>query len=206
MSSLSISTLPPGAKVSIKIIDFAFDIEDERRLGFGEHVPKCNRPARMNRRLTLSDQSSGAETETDEEDDEEEVEGDGWGGFSWGRLSSSFPAAGYSDEPVPSQGELDANFDQDSDDEEYQSAEDTQGDGLYDGKPAYLYPGLYRALYAFEPEGTSEMRLEPEQLVKVLGRGGGEGWAIAVREDGQHALVPEDYLELVRLDGEDEDY
>lgn len=36
--------------------------------------------------------------------------------------------------------------------------------------------------------------------VKCLGRGGGEGWMVAVREgDGEevtHALVPESYLEF----------
>jgi hypothetical protein len=85
-----------------------------------------------------------------------------------------------------------------------------------------LYPGLYRALYAFEPEGTAEMRLEEDQVVRVIGRGGGVGWAVVIDEKGtaeeaeaegvasdlvapKHALVPESYLEPVRLDWEDEE-
>jgi hypothetical protein len=79
-----------------------------------------------------------------------------------------------------------------------------------------LYPGLYRALYAFEPEGTAEMKLEEDQVVRVIGRGGGVGWAVVERgwvpgvvvvgtdvgEKG-HALVPESYLEVVRLDDDE---
>ena len=59
---------------------------------------------------------------------------------------------------------------------------------------------MYRALYAFEPEGTAEMALEEEQIVHVVGRGGGVGWAVVEREEGGHALVPESYLELVEAD------
>jgi len=68
-----------------------------------------------------------------------------------------------------------------------------------------LVPGVYRAIYPFIPEGTAEMALEEDQLVKIIGRGGGVGWAIAVVEgadtgerEGDHALVPESYLEFVR--------
>jgi hypothetical protein len=68
-----------------------------------------------------------------------------------------------------------------------------------------LKPGIYKAIYPFVPEGTAEMALEEDQLVKIIGRGGGVGWAIAIIEDsdadgreGDHALVPESYLEFVR--------
>lgn len=61
-------------------------------------------------------------------------------------------------------------------------------------------PGLYRALYAFDPEGTAEMALEEEQIVHVVGRGGGVGWAIVEKEGGGQALVPESYLELMEAD------
>ena len=68
-----------------------------------------------------------------------------------------------------------------------------------------LVPGVYRAVYPFVSEGTAEMALEEDQLVKIVGRGGGVGWAIAVVEggdsgerEGVHALVPESYLEFVR--------
>ncbi|KAG8794558.1 hypothetical protein FRC16_010469 [Serendipita sp. 398] len=45
-----------------------------------------------------------------------------------------------------------------------------------------LQPGIYRAMYAFEAEGTAEMTLEEGQLVKVVGRGGGVGWAVVERD------------------------
>ncbi|KAF8990111.1 hypothetical protein BDQ17DRAFT_393210 [Cyathus striatus] len=80
-----------------------------------------------------------------------------------------------------------------------------------DGEEQPLLPGLYRAMYAFDPEGTAEMRLVDDQIVRVVGRGGGVGWAVVLVEDesesgvvvegGQrHALVPESYLEVVEVD------
>ena len=51
------------------------------------------------------------------------------------------------------------------------------------------------------------MELAEDQIVRVLGRGGGVGWAIVIREsDGSQALVPESYLELIQADDEDEEY
>ena len=44
------------------------------------------------------------------------------------------------------------------------------------------------------------MALEEEQVVRVVGRGGGVGWAIVEQDGGGHALVPESYLELVQAD------
>ncbi|KII84513.1 hypothetical protein PLICRDRAFT_45859 [Plicaturopsis crispa FD-325 SS-3] len=67
-----------------------------------------------------------------------------------------------------------------------------------------LERGVYHALYAFEPEGAEEMRLTEGQTVEVIGRSG-IGWAIALREDGSHALVPESYLELVRSGRDNDD-
>ena len=156
----------------------------------------------------------------------EEDEGDGWSGFKFGlsRLSWGFGAgvgaaafgAGSKETPrdFPSNTDFARNFADEGDDEDdleyddpdsYEDAED--GDGEAE-EP--LYPGLYRALYAFEPEGTAEMRLEEDQIVRVIGRGGGVGWAVVDKgeggEDGKgHALVPESYLEVVRLDGEKEE-
>lgn len=40
------------------------------------------------------------------------------------------------------------------------------------------------------------MALEEELVVRVVGRGGGIGWAIVEQDGGGHALVPESYLEL----------
>ena len=102
------------------------------------------------------------------------------------------------------------NWNEDAD--EYADTED--GEEEEEEEP--LYPGLYRALYAFEPEGTAEMKLDEDQIVRVVGRGGGVGWAVVVVDDHEqragsgpllkHALVPEGYLEAVRLDWEDEEF
>lgn len=71
---------------------------------------------------------------------------------------------------------------------------------------APFVPGLYRALYPFEPEGTAEMALAEDQQVRVLGRGGGVGWVVVLKPDGEEqALVPEGYLELVRADTDEDD-
>ncbi|KLT44811.1 hypothetical protein CC85DRAFT_283104 [Cutaneotrichosporon oleaginosum] len=57
--------------------------------------------------------------------------------------------------------------------------------------------GLYRAAFAFEPEGVNEMAVEVGDLLDVRGRGGGgDGWVVATRLDtGAEGLVPEGYLE-----------
>ncbi|KAF8812726.1 hypothetical protein BYT27DRAFT_7251653 [Phlegmacium glaucopus] len=104
--------------------------------------------------------------------------------------------------------QLGGGGDDEDDEDEYADAEEEQ---------EILYPGLYRALYAFEPEGTAEMKLDEDQIVRVVGRGGGVGWAVVIDDSGsssgigdgapllKHALVPEGYLEVVRLDWEDEE-
>ncbi|KAF8520000.1 hypothetical protein BU17DRAFT_89357 [Hysterangium stoloniferum] len=107
-------------------------------------------------------------------------------------------------------------------------AEGDEGDeegGEFEGEQEHdfdapLHPGVYKALYDFTPEGTAEMGLKEGQLVRVVGRGGGVGWAVvergedgeadgdgenegqfdASRPDASWALVPESYLRLVRLD------
>lgn len=136
---------------------------------------------------------------------------------------SSRNASDITSPDVPSRSDLDRNFEADSDsDAEYLDVEEdfpadsadlsfSQADEDEDEDLAGddLLPGLYRALYPFEPEGTAEMRLEEDQVVRVLGRGGGVGWAVVVKDGlkdaGLHALVPESYLEVLKLDCEDED-
>ncbi|KAB5588552.1 hypothetical protein CTheo_8010 [Ceratobasidium theobromae] len=86
-------------------------------------------------------------------------------------------------------------------------------DGYYDSDPdqsdeeeSPFVPGIYRALYAFDPEGTAEMAMVEDQHVRVLGRGGGVGWVVVLKPDGvEQALVPEGYLELVRPEPEMDD-
>ena len=149
---------------------------------------------------------------------------------------------GGDDYSYPTRGDMDRNF-LDSESEEFYDAEDDDDRGIYEGVPSVggdendddeedepLYSGLYRALYSFEPEGTAEMRLVEDQIVRVVGRGGGVGWAVVVvavepvelldaiekdssmvdgiGDDGalkattRHALVPESYLEPYKLDWE----
>lgn len=113
---------------------------------------------------------------------------------------------------------MSAAVDYEDDSTEQYGVDDDDAYSQDDDGPPYpdpdvpLVPGLYRALYTFEPEGTAEMALVEDQIVKIVGRGGGVGWAIAVREgegegEGElgdkHALVPEGYLELVKADGEE---
>jgi len=158
--------------------------------------------------------------------------GGGWDGFrmGWGRITSwNVGSGGMNAAEImesekthfPSRVDLDRNFLEgdsemdDDDDEEYDDATPDEEDDMVDddGEDA-LYPGLYRAIYAFEPEGTAEMRLVEDQIVRVIGRGGGVGWAVVLDESRpvdtsngdapMHALVPESYLEPVKLDWEEE--
>lgn len=72
--------------------------------------------------------------------------------------------------------------------------------------------GFYHAAYTFEAVGEHEMDMEEGDLVEVRGRGGGDGWVIAIRrktdEEGRvirlddmdpaeakEGLVPESYIE-----------
>lgn len=139
----------------------------------------------------------------------------GWRFGSRSRKSSADLSAGVADGEVAPDvaspldlspaarhvGEDDFVFDSDS------STTDPDAD-LVDEEPY----GLYRAAYRFEAMGEHEIGLEEGDLVDVQGRGGGEGWVIAVRkrvvsgklvpldgegEDGTEGLVPESYLEKV---------
>lgn len=104
-----------------------------------------------------------------------------------------------------------------SQEEEYSDALPGASESEYEDQhqesDAPFVPGYYKALYPFVPEGTAEMALEEDQIVRCLGRGGGPGWIIAVKEpkgiasgspdadaieDLGHALVPEGYLEFQR--------
>lgn len=64
--------------------------------------------------------------------------------------------------------------------------------------------GMYRAVYPFEAEGENEMSLEEGEVIELKGRGGGEGWVVAVR-DGREGLVPESYLEKYEGGSSNED-
>ncbi|KAG8903717.1 hypothetical protein FRC01_009021 [Tulasnella sp. 417] len=84
------------------------------------------------------------------------------------------------------------------------SDEDDEHPSQFDLDPIEFTPGLYKALYPFEPEGSAEMGLEEDQEVRCLCRYDvSEGWLVAVKEvtnSGEviHALVPEAYMQLIR--------
>ncbi|PSR72515.1 hypothetical protein PHLCEN_2v11615 [Hermanssonia centrifuga] len=202
----SSSTVSPTKRRSllIKIRDFAFPQSDNRHFGRGSDVPRANRPRR--RESTSSTSSSSA-------DGEQEVEEEQWHDtrtiFQLNTLSSHFwgGKSGESEESAagPSRTDFDRNFEASPTDENSQEDyDDTEEDDYVPpGEDGPLVSGTYRALYSFDPEGTAEMALEEEQVVHVIGRGGGVGWAIVEKEDGGHALVPESYLELVQADDTD---
>lgn len=189
----------------VKIRDFAFPTTDARYSGRGPDAPRANRHSG----------TGGSEASSDDDSDSDGRRNSGWGGFSWSGFANRLSWTSFNNgKPQPSDGtqlpsktDFDRNFDASSPAEEktpfsYDGVEEDE-DGNYDGtegdeeEGGPLVPGRYRALYAFEPEGTAEMALEEDQLVYVIGRGGGVGWAVVEREDGGHALVPESYLELV---------
>ena len=199
------TTAEPQGSLPVKIRDFAFPTTDARFSGRGPDAPRANRHS-----------GTGSETSSDDDSDSDGRRNSGWGGFSWSgfrnRISwSTFGGGNHqsSDDgaQLPSKTDFDRNFDASSPAEEKGSFsydavdEDEDVDANYDGTGdedgSLLLPGRYRALYAFEPEGTAEMALEEDQVVYVLGRGGGVGWAVVEKEDGGNALVPESYLEFV---------
>ncbi len=205
-STTTVTSAPQPNRRSLlfKIRDFGFPESDDRHVGKGPDVPRVNRPRR---RWSTYSAASVSSTESSQADETEEEGGaGGWGSYRWNKLSTHF-SWGPGQEPGgggPSQTDLERNFaassptDDDDDDDDDDEFEDALQDG--EGDERALAPGLYRALYPFEPEGTAEMALEEEQIVHVVGRGGGVGWAVVEKEGGGHALVPEGYLELVEAD------
>ncbi|THV07022.1 hypothetical protein K435DRAFT_833957 [Dendrothele bispora CBS 962.96] len=157
----------------------------------------------------------------------------GKGRFSWGPSASSSASNSNPSGAYPSQKDLARNFagmedspatssSESEEDSAYYDASETQDGKYYEDstdEDVPLLPGFYRALYAFDPEGSAEVGLVEDQIVKVVGRGGGVGWAVVVvgnmgddgvwrndlSDDGKekHGLVPESYLEAWRLDDED---
>ncbi|CCM05731.1 uncharacterized protein FIBRA_07963 [Fibroporia radiculosa] len=194
----------------VKIRDFAFPKSDDRHVGRGSDVPRANRP--RHRSSAYSTASSSSASSKPEEDVLIEDQRGSWSSaFRWNALSSHFSwgssnaSAAPNAEDGPSRMDFERNFDASSPMEEgpdpYEN-DFTEDDEVetYPSEDAPPVPGLYRALFSFEPEGTAEMALEEEQIVHIIGRGGGVGWAVVEKDDGGHALVPESYLELVKPD------
>lgn len=213
--------------VPVRIRDFAFPDEDVRHAGTGPLTPRPNR--RLQRPLSTWSASSASSTGSNEDDAGSAGGANSYGFSGWGlgrlgwfgaRSNTSSSSGAGTDSPAgggggPSQRDFARNFDVtspeyeaddpyeslDDDDDDDDDTDDRFGRGDDRGGERPLLPGLYRALYVFEPEGTAEMALEEDQIVRVIGRGGGVGWAIVARGDDEgHALVPEGYLELISLD------
>ena len=195
----------------ILVADFAFPEDDERF---------SKRPLELLTRVERTALGPGSSPATRPSDDEEWDEGpedDEWSAV-W--LAGARPIDG--EQMTPRFGNSNVNGDTND-----------GGAGGETDPDSPLPPGIYRALYAFEAEGTAEMSLTEGQLVRVVGRGGGVGWAVVERgwtEEGEgqvdgkedeeeeetvpnegsgalglagQALVPEGYLEIWRLEGEE---
>ena len=187
----------------IKIRDFAFPAADPRHTGQGVDAPRASR-------------QSGAYSDYDDEGfgfGMGKRASAGWGPLRFGSKlwnlatggGSRVSKGGLDGTPMPTSSDFARNFDVSSptdvyppDSDGYEDEED--GDDGYPDQGVPLLPGLYRAMFAFEPEGTAEMALSEDQIVRIIGRGGGIGWAVAEDEHGGHALVPESYLEPYQLD------
>jgi len=232
-SSSAVAAPSPASTemILVKIRDFAFSDEDVRHAGTGPLTPRPNR--RLQRPLSTWSASS-AGSEQDDGGPSAGGSSYGFTGWGLGRLSwfgarggtgaSAGTGTGDFADGGPSQRDFARNFtdamspeyeaddpyesldDDDDDDDDVDDDRGRFGRGEENrGEDRPLLPGLYRALYVFEPEGTAEMALEEDQVVRVIGRGGGVGWAIVARGgDEGHALVPEGYLELVSLDRDSE--
>lgn len=218
-SSSSANTVTPETAAAppkrrswfMKIRDFAYALSDDRHVGKGPDAPKANRIRQRMSTLSSTSSSSSAPDEADEDEDAQRHSS--WGAFPMNTLSRQFPWGSNSfhggedsEGSGPSQTDFARNFAGSSPTEQTFSKpylsdsdpEDEEDPNYYTpAEEGPLIPGLYRALYPFEPEGTAEMALEEEQVIKVIGRGGGVGWAIVERDDGSHALVPESYLDLI---------
>ncbi|KAG6826021.1 hypothetical protein H0H92_001412 [Tricholoma furcatifolium] len=217
-NTIETTTSTSTPRVLIYVRDFAFPRSDDRFRGGGVLVPRENHLARLHRRLAgLSAEDS--DDETDEYgrgvDDGDGVN-EAWDSLrqGWGKVGSTSINGWHTITKAttgtgPSQEEMNLNFGGESDD-----SSDYEHD--QDDPESDLLPGLYRALYPFAPEAESEMALAEGQIVRVVGRGG-EGWAVVVRdghegadvpddtEDARgHALVPASYLELVRLESDED--
>jgi len=207
-SNSSTSTSSSSYRIPLKIRDFTYQTPDPRHQGLGEdgrgtlNIPKENR-VKVIYKLLLDDAGYQA----------------------WKQAT-----IGPDSEPADSDGTDEAD-DEDADDNEFEDDDDDDERG-WNGhwtmpsddpnldeeaeEEGPLSPGLYRALYSFEPEGSREMSLKEEQVVRVVGRGGGAGWAVVVvdgvdeegnkrasQKEKQLALVPESYLEPISLDDEE---
>ncbi|KAF8318179.1 hypothetical protein DL93DRAFT_2076174 [Clavulina sp. PMI_390] len=203
LPSPSPSPIQPGPAV-VLVRDFAYPVHDERHAGVLKEVQSASRRSSG----FGSTRWSGFAARF------------GWGSRnnSQSRLSTSgvFTSSSNSTSQavtptqstiqggLGSRDDLQSHSQPQSETDDRESEEESESPGYDDYSPeeqqtvGEFVPGTYRALYAFNAEGASEMDLAEEQIVQVLGRGGGDGWVVvATDNEGGQALVPESYLEFV---------
>lgn len=173
----------PSEPARLKIRDYGFEHTDVRFTGDGPDAEgnKTSFP-----KVSDDDQSSSSRG--------------GWGGFLSGfRGFRSRRRENEEEEEQPV--EDDVTF-VDLDDDE-----DDLSDASSSSPPAGPDPaGWHRAMYPFDAVGEHEMGLALGEVVDVLGRGGGQGWVVAIRrgEPEVKGLVPESYLNKLGPGEEDE--
>jgi len=222
-TSLAQSTIPEDRAVATEAVqpepkepevvirDYAFPASDPRFAGPGLPLSAPSRSSsRRNSRWGLSespDPASGSSSSG--------RKGSSWSGFgllNWrsimGRRKSNDDSSQAVDDDDDDDDESE-DFrlpapDHDEDDYAFSDSETPSEEG----EPW----GFYRAAFAFEAVGEHEIGLEEGTIVEVRGRGGGDGWVVAVKRrlddqgrvirldeagegEGKEGLVPEGYLE-----------
>ena len=174
----------PSEPARLKIRDYGFNREDVRFSGDGPDA-------------------EGNKTSFPKVDDENQSSSSrgGWGGFLSGLRGFRSRRRDEEEEEEEQPVEDDVTFvDLDDDEDELSNASSSS-------PPAGPDPaGWHRAMYPFDPVGEHEMALALGEVVDVLGRGGGQGWVVAIRrgEPEVKGLVPESYLIKLRPGEEDE--
>ncbi|CDZ98204.1 Src homology-3 domain [Phaffia rhodozyma] len=177
----------PSESPEIKIRDFAYN--ESNALHRKPIEPRANRAS------TADELEDGSQTEgrTDESRTKTAF---GWGEFKRGEADEDW------------EDESDYDDDEDGDDQDEEEAHDGGntggGHGEDEEEEEDCTPGLYKALYAFQSEASSELSLSEGDLINVH-RSGGIGWVIAtlVSPNGnpvdpvQQGLVPRGYLRQV---------
>ncbi|KAK4056485.1 hypothetical protein OIO90_002332 [Microbotryomycetes sp. JL221] len=195
------------AIVDVIIRDFAFARDDPRFEGKPD-------PDELKRASTTS--SALYDDEEHNEDNDRFEQGTGAGssrGFSWGFVTSHHPQDLVLDPHHTEHNPLGHSLaDEDSSDELLFSSS-TDQHVEHDGELGEFIPGVYEALYDFEPELETEMSIKVGEIVTVISRQCA-GWVQAGRvANGQVTneigLVPENYLQLidavdVHIDEQDE--
>ena len=220
--SLATSTIPEDSAVApetvkpepkepeVIIRDYAFPVSDPRFAGPGLPLSApTGSTSRRNSRWGPTDSPDPAAGSGPSS-----RKGSSWSGFgllSWRSIMGRRKSDDDSSQPVD-----DDDDDDESEDFRLPAPDHDEDDYAFsDSEPASEAGepwGFYRAAFAFEAVGEHEIGLEEGTIVEVRGRGGGDGWVVAVKRrldeqgrvirldeagegEGKEGLVPEAYLE-----------